>query len=203
MFSGIVETTGTIYDIVSKGQNKDFIIESPISVEAYIDQSIAHNGVCLTVVEKWENKHRVTAIHETLLKSNLNHLKQGDVINLERSVTSDGRMDGHFVQGHTDTTLICNDIQTMDGSWYFSFLLPEAFSPLIVSKGSICINGVSLTLATVADDMFSVAIIPYTFNHTNFCNLKVGDYVNVEFDIIGKYIVSYLEKLNLSKGLKF
>ena len=192
MFSGIVEVTGTIKEIKQDGSNKHFTIQSNISHETYIDQSIAHNGVCLTVVNITNDEHTVTAIEETLLKTNLNKLRVGDQINLERSLLANSRIDGHFVQGHVDTIAICQSIKEADGSWYFHFKTNTEYSNLMVNKGSICLNGVSLTLIEAKDGFFSVAIIPYTYQHTNFSNLKVGEEVNVEFDILGKYIVSYL-----------
>lgn len=196
MFSGIIEDVGKVVKIVHHGTNADYYIESGISQEAYIDQSISHNGVCLTVVEKFENTHIVTAIQETLKKTNLGLLSVGSPVNLERSVLATTRMDGHFVQGHTDTTTECMRIESADGSWYFTFTLAKEFSPLLVPQGSVCINGVSLTVAQLDVDSFTVAIIPYTYQHTNFSSLSLGDKVNIEFDILGKYIVRYLEKMN-------
>ena len=195
MFSGIIETTGKILKITSEGSNKHFEISSDISPETYIDQSIAHSGVCLTVVAHTNNSHTVTAISETLEKTNLNFWKTGDEINIERSLLATSRIDGHFVQGHVDTTATCTEIQSMGGSWYFHFELEESLIKLIVSKGSIAINGVSLTVVDVNQNTFSVAIIPYTYEHTNFKHIKTGDTVNLEFDILGKYIINYLEKL--------
>jgi len=194
MFSGIIESTGKIIKISSDGSNKHFEISSGISTETHIDQSIAHNGVCLTVVANSENSHTVTAIKETLEKTNLDFWKIGDEINLERSLLATSRIDGHFVQGHVDTTALCNRIKSEDGSWYFYFTIDEAYIKLIVNKGSIAINGVSLTVVEVTGNQFSVAIIPYTYQHTNFKNMKAGDTVNLEFDILGKYIINYLEK---------
>jgi riboflavin synthase len=194
MFSGIVEDIGKVVDIVHSETNVNFHIMSDISREAYIDQSISHNGVCLTVVEQKENIHVVTAISETLKKTNLGSLQIGSHVNLERSVLATTRMDGHFVQGHTDTTVTCTQIINADGSWYFTFDLPDEFSPLLVPQGSVCINGVSLTVAQLGADSFTVAIIPYTYEHTNFSSIKQGDKVNVEFDILGKYIIRYLDK---------
>lgn len=199
MFSGIVESTGKIINIVQNGTNKHFTIQSEISKEAYIDQSIAHNGVCLTVVNINDDTHTVTAIEETLLKSNLGSLQINDLINLERSVMATSRMDGHFVQGHVDTTTTCIAVEEAHGSWYFTFDLAKEFNKLVVSKGSVCINGVSLTIAAFHEDHFKVAIIPYTYEHTNFRRLKKGDSVNIEFDILGKYIVNYLDKLQISQ----
>lgn len=194
MFSGIIESTGKIIKISSDGSNKHFEISSGISAETHIDQSIAHNGVCLTVVANSENSHTVTAIKETLEKTNLDFWKIGDEINLERSLLATSRIDGHFVQGHVDTTALCNRIKSEDGSWYFYFTIDEAYIKLIVKKGSIAINGVSLTVVEVTGNQFSVAIIPYTYQHTNFKNMKAGDTVNLEFDILGKYIINYLDK---------
>lgn len=194
MFSGIIESTGKIIKISSDGSNKHFEISSGISAETHIDQSIAHNGVCLTVVANSENSHTVTAIKETLEKTNLDFWKIGDEINLERSLLATSRIDGHFVQGHVDTTALCNRIKSEDGSWYFYFTIDEAYIKLIVNKGSIAINGVSLTVVEVTGNQFSVAIIPYTYQHTNFKNMKAGDTVNLEFDILGKYIINYLER---------
>lgn len=194
MFSGIIESTGKIIKISSDGSNKHFEISSGISAETHIDQSIAHNGVCLTVVANSENSHTVTAIKETLEKTNLDFWKIGDEINLERSLLATSRIDGHFVQGHVDTTALCNRIKSEDGSWYFYFTIDEAYIKLIVNKGSIAINGVSLTVVEVTGNQFSVAIIPYTYQHTNFKNMKAGDTVNLEFDILGKYIINYLDK---------
>ena len=207
MFSGIVEATGVIRAIQKEGSNVHLTIQSSLSDESYIDQSIAHDGVCLTVVKKTSDTHIVTAIEETLNKSNLNDLKINSLINLERSVLATSRMDGHFVQGHVDTTVVCRDVMEADGSWYYTFELPKEynirhgpviaqFNKLVVPKGSICINGVSFTIAGLTTDTFSVAIIPYTFENTNFKTLKKGNMVNIEFDILGKYIVNYLDKIN-------
>ncbi|MFZ1749279.1 MAG: riboflavin synthase [Saprospiraceae bacterium] len=195
MFSGIIENKGIISNIVEEGKNKHFTIESDISKEVYIDQSIAHNGVCLTVVSLTNTQYSITAIHETLLKTNLGALNIGDEINLERSVLATSRMDGHFVQGHVDTTAECTDITEEDGSWRYFFVVAERFASLLVPKGSICINGVSLTLVDAVAGSFSVAIIPYTYTHTNFRLLNIGDSVNIEFDILGKYIVKYLDQM--------
>ena len=196
MFSGIVETTGIIEKITVEGQNKHFLIKSPISPEIYIDQSIAHNGVCLTVVQQSTESYTVTAIFETLKISNLSSWQVGDIVNLERSLMANSRVDGHFVQGHVDTYIECTGMEEVAGSWYFTFFLPKEYNKLIVHKGSICINGVSLTVAKITQNAFAVAIIPYTYENTNFKNLKLGDKVNIEFDILGKYIVNYLGLLN-------
>lgn len=198
MFSGIVESTGVITSISVEGSNKHFTIQSDISKDAYIDQSIAHNGVCLTVVSLMDHTYTVTAIKETLDKSNLDSLAVGDIVNLERSILANSRVDGHFVQGHVDTVAVCQTIKEVDGSWYFGFKTAPSNASLMVSKGSICINGVSLTLVDTQDGYFSVAIIPYTYEHTNFNQLRIGDLVNIEFDILGKYIINYLSKIHPS-----
>jgi riboflavin synthase len=200
MFSGIVETTGIVAGIESEGSNIHFSIKSSISLEAYIDQSVAHNGVCLTIVEINGDIYKVTAIKETLDKTNLGYLKINDEINLERSLLANSRVDGHFVQGHVDSTATCTNVSEMDGSWYFEFDTNADYANLMVNKGSICINGVSLTLVNVDMGKFSVAIIPYTYQHTNFKNIKQGDTVNIEFDILGKYIVNYMQKLKTTKS---
>jgi riboflavin synthase len=199
MFSGIIETLGRVVAIEDEGSNRHFMIASTISHQAYVDQSIAHNGVCLTVTQLNENMHRVTAIQETLEKTNLRALKPGNIINIERAIQANSRMDGHFVQGHVDTVARCAKIEAVDGSWYFHFETDRKWDKLMVPKGSICLNGVSLTLVDVNNGTFSVAIIPYTYEHTNFSTMTVNQLVNVEFDILGKYIIQYLEKL---QGLK-
>ena len=186
MFTGIVETVGKVEEINEHGSNIDFAIVSEISNELKIDQSVSHNGVCLTVTKVAEGKHWVTAIDETLKKSNLGKVVNGSEINLERCMKADGRFDGHIVQGHVDTTASVVSIKDEDGSWLITFELHQ--EGLVVEKGSICINGTSLTCFNVDKKIFSVAIIPYTFEHTNFNQLEVGDVVNIEFDIIGKYI---------------
>ncbi len=190
MFTGIIESLGIVKSIIKQDTNITFNIESPISKELKIDQSIVHNGVCLTVINKDNNTHQVTAIEETLLKSNLKNLNIGDKVNLERCMKADGRFDGHIVQGHIDTTCECINIEDMNGSWIFKF--SHQNSKLLVDKGSVTINGVSLTLVSVSDKDFSVAIIPYTFENTIFHELKVGQTVNIEFDIIGKYVAKML-----------
>jgi riboflavin synthase len=189
MFTGIIETIGTIKNIISEQTNKRFCIESDITNQLKIDQSVAHNGVCLTVVSVKNNTHEVVAVHETLSKTNLNDLKVGDKINLERCMLINGRLDGHIVQGHVDGLAICTQVLNQQGSWQFTFELHENLNPrLIVEKGSICVNGVSLTAFNLTDNKFSVAIIPYTFEHTNFSTLRQNDTVNIELDIIGKYV---------------
>lgn len=193
MFSGIVEATGKVESIEIQGTNKLLKISSPLSADAYIDQSITHNGVCLTVIEHNAESHYVVAVKETLIKSNLNNLQVGSIVNLEKSITANKLLDGHIVQGHVDTTGICKEIREADGSWYFTFKYDKPFANLLVNKGSVTINGVSLTVIDPTEDSFSVAIIPYTYDFTNFKNLLIGDAVNLEFDIIGKYVARQLE----------
>jgi len=197
MFSGIVETVGKVEKITVEGTNKSFVISSPISAELYIDQSISHNGVCLTVVAIDGNTHTVTAVEETLLKSNLGKLGKGSFLNIERCITLDTRLDGHMVQGHVDSTMECMSKENRDGSWLFTFKYDPEYDNLIVDKGSICINGTSLTVIDPGAGTLSVTIIPYTYEHTTFKHLNKGDTVNVEFDIIGKYVTQYLNKLQL------
>lgn len=189
MFTGIIETTGTLIDSLTEGSNIHFIVSSPISHELRIDQSVAHNGVCLTVVAIGNGTHTVTAIEETLQKTNLGALEIGSTLNLERCMPANGRFDGHIVQGHVDTTATCVAIEDKEGSWEFHFELETLEQGLLlVDKGSICINGVSLTVVKSVDKHFHVAIIPYTYTHTQFASLKVGEKANIEFDIIGKYL---------------
>ena len=176
-----------------EGSNLHLTIQSDISDQLKIDQSIAHNGVCLTVVRQEAGQHTVTAVAETLERSNLGRLQGGDPINLERAMMTNMRLDGHLVQGHVDAQAECVAIEVLDGSWYFKFRYPSESRHLLVDKGSICVNGVSLTVVSPVDDLFSVAIIPYTYEHTNFKNLAVGDKVNLEYDIIGKYFARYAD----------
>lgn len=196
MFSGIVETTGVVEKAITTGGNLDLWIQCSFTDELKIDQSIAHNGACLTVVEINGQLYRVTAIEETLKKTNLGFLKIGDEINLERCLRMNDRLDGHMVQGHVDTTAICDDVKVVDGSWEFHFSYDKNHDHVTVSKGSICVNGVSLTVVDSSPGKFSVCIIPYTMAHTNFKNLKKGDQVNLEFDIIGKYVQRYMLQMN-------
>ena len=189
MFTGIVEALGVISNIDREGTNIHFTIESPISAELKVDQSIAHNGVCLTVVACDEEKHTVTAIQETLNKSNLGDWAMGSQVNLERCLKVGDRLDGHMVQGHVDTTAECIEKKDENGSWIFTFRHSKKPGFLTVEKGSICVNGTSLTVVNSGDDTFSVAIIPYTYEHTNFHQLEVGQFVNLEFDILGKYLL--------------
>jgi riboflavin synthase len=188
MFTGIIESIGTIEHIEQNGSNKIFWITSPVSSELKVDQSVSHNGVCLTVEAINGTKHCVTAIEETLVKSNFNDLRVNDEVNLERCMVMHGRIDGHIVQGHVDATAICIDKKDLNGSWEFRFQFPEEFAKLVIEKGSIAVNGISLTLFSVSRNEFSVAIIPYTFEHTNIKQVNIGTSVNLEFDMIGKYI---------------
>jgi len=187
MFTGIIEHIGQVVSLENEGQNVHITMRSPITSELKIDQSVAHNGVCLTVVNIKDDAYTVTAIKETLDKSNLGELSQGDDVNLERCMKLGDRLDGHIVQGHVDQTARCTEISQNEGWHIFSFEYQPSIH-LTVEKGSICVNGVSLTVVNSKENSFSVAIIPYTFQHTNFKNLKVGSNVNLEFDIIGKYI---------------
>jgi len=189
MFTGIIETVGRVVDVVPDGGNLTLTIQSELSENLSIDQSVSHNGACLTVVEVNGDKHKVTAIEETLTKSNLKNCKPGEEINLETALSLKDKLDGHIVQGHVDTVATCIQKNKMDGSHLFTFRFSERFGALIIEKGSIAVNGVSLTAFDVTKDLFTVAIIPYTMEHTTFKNLSVGDEVNLEFDILGKYIL--------------
>ncbi|MBK7222570.1 MAG: riboflavin synthase [Saprospiraceae bacterium] len=197
MFSGIIEKTARVLSIVEEGSNHHFTMENPFGNEVYIDQSIAHNGTCLTVVDidpSW-SWYKVTAVKETLDKTNLGSWQAASLVNLERCIKADARMDGHFVQGHVDLTTPCLDIKDENGSWRFTFELPLLQRHLVVDKGSIAINGTSLTVILMPgnDAIFQVAIIPFTYEFTNFHVLKVGDRANLEFDILGKYISRFVE----------
>ena len=193
MFTGIIETIGTVNKIVKDGSNLHIDLESSISNELKVDQSVSHNGVCLTVVKVLGNTYRVTAIEETLIKTNLGLWKIGDAINLERAMVSGGRLDGHMVQGHVDQTAKCIDIQAVEGSWNFTFEFLNEPNFLLVNKGSVCIDGVSLTVVDAKNKTFSVSIIPYTFEHTVFSKYQVDSVVNIEFDVIGKYVHAYMK----------
>ena len=193
MFSGILEEFATVTALVKEQENIHFTLTCSFVDELKIDQSVAHNGVCLTVVRIEDNTYTVTAMRETLERSNLGTLAVGDKVNVERSMMMNGRLDGHIVQGHVDQTAECIELRDADGSWYYTFRYPK--NPemakkgyLTVDKGSVTVNGVSLTVCNPTDDTFTVAIIPYTYEHTNFHAIKVGTRVNIEFDIIGKYI---------------
>ncbi|MGV3502067.1 MAG: riboflavin synthase [Adhaeribacter sp.] len=188
MFTGIIEAQGRVREIKTEGSNKHFYLTCPFVHELKIDQSLAHNGVCLTVVEVSGEQYRVTAIEETLNKTNLNDLQVGDLVNLERCMAANGRFDGHVVQGHVDQTAVCTGVEDHNGSWLFSFRYDAGSGNVTVEKGSICVNGISLTVVNSRPDAFSVAIIPYTFEHTNLNQVKPGTRVNLEFDIIGKYV---------------
>ncbi len=194
MFTGIIETTGVVTDLRTEGANLHIGITSSISAELKIDQSVAHNGVCLTVIRLKPRGHVVTAIAETLSKTNLSELETGQAVNLERCMLMNGRLDGHIVQGHTDQTAICTSREEKNGSWEFTFEYEEKSGNITVEKGSVCVNGISLTVVNSMNNSFSVAIIPYTFEHTNFKELQKGDRVNIEFDIIGKYISRLLAR---------
>jgi riboflavin synthase len=188
MFTGIIEATGFVKELIVNGSNKTFWIESTISNEFKIDQSVSHNGVCLTVEDIRDGQHRVTAIDETLKKTNLEEWKAGAGVNLERCLALNGRLDGHMVQGHVDATGVCKSRKEKGGSWEFEFEFPKKFSPLVIEKGSICLNGISLTAFNVKRKGFSIAVIPYTFEHTNIKEVNPGNTVNLEFDMVGKYI---------------
>ncbi len=196
MFSGIVQSIGTVTRLQREGDNLHLSLRCPFAHELHIDQSVAHNGVCLTVVALEEGGYTVTAIRETLEKTNLGLLKVGDQVNLERSMTLGALLDGHIVQGHVDTTARCTAVSQADGSWYFTFeYAPDPAQPgyITVEKGSVAVNGVSLTVVNAQPGSFQVAIIPYTFEHTNFHAFEVGTTVNLEFDIIGKYVARYVQ----------
>lgn len=193
MFTGIIETIGLIETIEQEGSNYHFKIKSGISRECKVDQSVSHNGVCLTITKIENDSHWVTAIQETLDKTNLLHWKEGTKVNLERCLKMNGRLDGHLVQGHVDGTGLVKSVKDSDGSWVYEINFDPINGPLLVSKGSVCINGVSLTVVNPGKDSFEVAIIPYTHAHTNFHEIHAGDKVNLEFDIIGKYLARYKE----------
>lgn len=188
MFTGIIEEMGIIEGVWSQGTNKTFQVSSPLYKELRVDQSLSHDGVCLTVEKLENNLHQVTAIAETLLKTNLGNWQKGTRINLERCMQMNGRLDGHFVQGHVDCTATCAQVVNKEGSREYYFTFPEKFAGLIIEKGSITLNGISLTVFNVGRSVFTVAIVPYTFEHTNIGRVQAGDLVNVEFDMIGKYV---------------
>lgn len=196
MFTGIIEQTGIVHTVNKDGTNLVCWVRSSISAALKVDQSLSHNGVCLTVEEINGDMHRVTAIEETLQKTNLGQWKPGSIVNLERCMPMNGRLDGHIVQGHVDTLATCNAVIEKNGSWEYSFQLDPDFASLIIEKGSISLNGISLTIFNVTNNGFTVAIIPYTYMHTNMQQLKKGDTVNIEFDIIGKYVnrINQLQK---------
>lgn len=188
MFTGIIEAIGKIKSIDKEGDNLTITVMSELASELTIDQSLSHNGVCLTVVDIDETSYTVTAIRETIQKSNMGFLKVGDIINLERAMKLGDRLDGHMVQGHVDQIGTCLGVEEANGSWYYTFQYDSSLGNLTIEKGSVTINGVSLTVVNSKEDVFEVAIIPYTYHHTNFKSLKKGSVVNLEFDVIGKYI---------------
>ena len=188
MFTGIIETLGVIQEIKKTDDNLQITIQSSITSELKIDQSVAHNGVCLTVVSVHKDLYTVTAIRETIEKTNLGDWKVGDIVNLERAMKLGDRLDGHIVQGHVDQTGICKNIESANGSWYFTFEYNPEWNNLTIEKGSITVNGVSLTVVNSKKNEFSVAIIPYTYENTNFKHFNIGSKINLEFDVIGKYV---------------
>jgi riboflavin synthase len=194
MFTGIVEAMGSLVRTEAKGTNVEFWFTCPFTQELKVDQSLAHNGVCLTVVEIQGEQYRVTAIDETLQKTNLGDLKLGQKVNLERCMAANARFDGHIVQGHVDLTGVCTEIKDQQGSWEYRFSYPKTSGHVTVEKGSICVNGTSLTVVDSQDDSFTVCIIPYTYEHTVFHQLSIGDRVNLEFDILGKYIKKLMQR---------
>jgi riboflavin synthase len=193
MFTGIIEDIGVISNLKEELDNLHITIKSTITPELKIDQSVSHNGVCLTIVGISNNEYTVTAIKETLDKTNLGTLKISDKVNLERAMKLGDRLDGHMVQGHVDQTAICTHVEDANGSWIFTFNYDSSFNNITIEKGSITINGTSLTVVNSKKDSFSVAIIPYTYNHTNFNTFKKGTIVNLEFDVLGKYVAKLLE----------
>ncbi|MFT4666684.1 MAG: riboflavin synthase [Polaribacter sp.] len=201
MFTGIIETLGEVTAIRKEGSNIHFTVTSDISNELKIDQSVSHNGVCLTVVEMGDGWHTVTAIEETMIRSNLGSWAEGSEVNLERAMMANARLDGHMVQGHVDSTATCKSVVEADGSWYYTFEYAPNEEHILVDKGSVCVNGVSLTVVSPVDRTFQVAIIPYTYEHTNFHGFKPGDQVNIEFDIIGKYIVKHMAAYKKAVGM--
>lgn len=192
MFTGIIENLGELKEISIDGTNRSFYIKSDMSSHLKIDESVSHNGICLTVEDIKKDVYRVTAIRETLGKTNAALWNPGEIINLERSMKINDRLDGHIVQGHVDGTAVCTERKDKEGSVEFSFAFNKSFAPLIIEKGSVCINGVSLTAFNISKDSFTVAIIPYTFSHTNFKDLMEKDVANIEFDILGKYATRFM-----------
>ena len=196
MFTGIVESLGKITNINLEEGNVDFTIKSSISKELKIDQSVSHNGVCLTVVDVKNDTHTVTAVKETLDKSSLKNFNEGDSMNLERAMKLGERLDGHMVQGHVDGVAKCIEVNLNEGSWIYKFKFDKNWQSLLIEKGSVCINGVSLTVFGINDNTFCVTIIPYTFENTSFKELKPGDLVNIEFDMVGKYLSRFYQLKN-------
>ena len=188
MFTGIIEATGTVGAIENHGSNTTFWIASGMSSQFKIDQSVSHSGVCLTIEEVDNNRHRVTAISETLKRTNLSSWEEGTIVNLEQSLLMNGRLDGHIVQGHVDTVATCIEKNNVNGSWEYTFNFDPQFAGLVIEKGSISLNGISLTIFNIGIEAFTIAIIPYTFEHTNIQQVERGTKVNIEFDMVGKYI---------------
>lgn len=191
MFTGIIESLGEVLAITKEGSNIHFLIHSTLAKELKVDQSLSHNGVCLTVTSIDNESYSVTAILETLNRTNLGQLKVGDKVNLERAMSYNGRLDGHIVQGHVDDVGFCTKVVEQDGSWEYFFEYEANPDHILVDKGSVCINGVSLTVVNPSTNTFNVAIIPYTYEHTTFKDIRIGDKVNLEFDILGKYVAKY------------
>ncbi|MBP9599874.1 MAG: riboflavin synthase [Lutibacter sp.] len=194
MFTGIIESLGVVKNVRKENENLHITVECNFTDELKIDQSVAHNGVCLTIVNINENEYTVTAIKETIDKSNFKHVKIGDLLNLERAMILGARLDGHIVQGHVDQTAVCTEIKEEQGSWVFTFEYDQSLNNVTIEKGSITVNGTSLTVVNSLKNSFSVAIIPYTYEHTNFHCFKKGTVINLEFDVIGKYVARLLEK---------
>ena len=194
MFTGIIEELGEVTELVKDKDNLHITVKSALSKELKIDQSLAHNGVCLTVVKLGDNTHKITAIKETIDKSNIGELKVGTKVNLERAMQLGARLDGHIVQGHVDQTAVCTEVKELEGSWLYTFSYDNSYNNLTIEKGSITVNGVSLTVVDSKQGSFSVAIIPYTYENTNFHQFKVNDTINLEFDVIGKYVARLMGK---------
>jgi riboflavin synthase len=194
MFTGIIEELGEVTELVQDKDNLHITVKSALSKELKIDQSLAHNGVCLTVVKLGDNTHTITAIKETIDKSNIGELRIGTKVNLERAMQLGARLDGHIVQGHVDQTAVCTEVKELEGSWLYTFSYDNSYNNLTIEKGSITVNGVSLTVVDSKKESFSVAIIPYTYENTNFHQFKVNDTINLEFDVIGKYVARLLKK---------
>lgn len=197
MFTGIIEATGAVVSAVPQGGNLELTIEASLAPELKVDQSVSHNGVCLTVTGVEGNRYTIVAVAETLQKTNIGQLQPGQFVNLERAMVLNSRIDGHIVQGHVDGTGTCESVSEQNGSWLYRIRFAAEFAALIVEKGSICLNGISLTVFDIAKDSFTVAVIPYTYEHTNIHFLRPGDMVNLEFDILGKYVARQMA-LNLS-----
>jgi riboflavin synthase len=198
MFTGIIEAQGKILKLGRSRTNLEIYIESPLTPYLHIDQSVSHDGVCLTIDELGPEWHRCTLIGETLNITNFEDRREGDLINLERALKMDSRWDGHIVQGHIDAAVTCQEIMDKEGSWVYQFELPSSFSGLVIKKGSITVNGVSLTISELMDEAFQVSIIPYTYQHTNFRTIRPGDRANIEFDLLGKYLQRQLEVYKIS-----